>query len=285
MKRNEFRFLDRLRVRWAEIDAQKIVFNGHYLMYFDTAIAGYWRALAMPYAQTMEYLGGDMFVRKATLEYAGAARYDDVLDIGIRCASIGNSSMLFSGAAFRQDQMLVSCELVYVFADPHAQTSRPVPQQLRDVLLAFESGKPMVDVRSGGWDELGTDARAIRTEVFVDEQKIPADMEWDDADADSVHAVAYNRFGLALGTGRLLEHVPGVAKIGRMAVRQTVRGSSVGRAVLDALLQAARQRGDREAILHAQMSAAAFYARAGFATRGPVFEEAGIPHVEMVRNL
>jgi predicted GNAT family N-acyltransferase len=79
--------------------------------------------------------------------------------------------------------------------------------------------------------------------------------------------------------------VPGVAKIGRMAVRRTVRGATVGRAVLDALLQAARQRGDREAILHAQMSAAPFYLRAGFATRGPVFEEAGIPHVEMVRTL
>ena len=285
MKRNEFRFLDRLRVRWAEIDAQKIVFNGHYLMYFDTAIAGYWRALALPYEQTMAYLEGDLFVRKATVEYHGSARYDDVLDIGIRCASIGNSSILFSGAAFRQDQMLVSCELVYVFADPHAQTSKPVPQQLRDVLQAFEAGKAMVEVRTGGWDALGRDAGAIRTEVFVDEQKIPAEMEWDDADAGGVHAVAYNHLGAALATGRLLEHVPGVAKIGRMAVRQTVRGSSVGRAVLEALLRAARQRGDREAILHAQMSAAPFYTRAGFTTRGPVFEEAGIPHVEMVRAL
>ena len=112
MKRSEFRFLDRLRVRWAEIDAQKIVFNGHYLMYFDTAVAGYWRALALPYAQTMEYLGGDLFVRKATLEYEGSARYDDVLDVGVRCARIGNSSMLFGAAAFRQDELLVSGELV-----------------------------------------------------------------------------------------------------------------------------------------------------------------------------
>jgi YbgC/YbaW family acyl-CoA thioester hydrolase len=285
MNRTDFRFLDRLRVRWAEIDAQKIVFNGHYLMYFDTAIAGYWRALAMPYAQTMEYLGGDLFVRKATLEYQGSARYDDVLDIGIRCTRIGNSSILFNGVAFRQDEALVSCELVYVFADPHAQTSKPVPQQLRDLLQAFEAGKSMVDVRTGAWETLGREAREIRTEVFVDEQRIPADMEWDDADIGAVHAVAFNRFGAALATGRLLEHVPGVAKIGRMAVRQNVRSSGVGRAVLDALLQAARQRGDREAVLHAQMSAASFYGRAGFTPRGPVFEEAGIPHVEMVRSL
>ncbi|MDQ6680981.1 MAG: YbgC/FadM family acyl-CoA thioesterase [Pseudomonadota bacterium] len=284
MTRNEFRFLDRMRVRWAEIDAQKIVFNGHYLMYFDTAIAGYWRALAMPYAQTMDYLNGDLFMRRATVEYEGSARYDDVLDVGIRSGRIGTSSILFNGAAFRQDRLLVSCELVYVFADPETQTSKPVPQQLREVLQAFEAGKPMVDVRTGSWQELGREAGAIRTEVFVDEQKIPAEMEWDDADATSVHAVAFNRFGAALATGRLLEHVPGVAKIGRMAVRQTVRGSQVGRAVLDALLQVARQRGDREAILHAQMSAAPFYARAGFTARGAVFEEAGIPHVEMVRS-
>lgn len=285
MTRNDFRFLERLRVRWAEVDAQKIVFNAHYLMYFDTAIAGYWRALAMPYAQTMEQLGGDLYVRKATLEYLGSARYDDVLEIGMRCIRIGNSSMLFGAAAFLHDQTLASCELVYVYADPSTQTSKPVPATLRAVLEGFEAGQPMVEVRTGTWDALGRDASPIRTEVFVDEQKIPAAMEWDDADASALHAVAFNRFGAALGTGRLLDHVPGVAKIGRMAVRQSVRGSHVGRAVLDALLAAARQRGDREAILHAQMSAAPFYARAGFVARGPVFDEAGIPHVEMVRGL
>jgi YbgC/YbaW family acyl-CoA thioester hydrolase len=285
MKRTEFRFFDRLRVRWAEIDAQKIVFNGHYLMYFDTAIAAYWRALAMPYAQTMDYLGGDLYVRKATLEYEGSARYDDLLDVGIRCTRVGNSSILFNGAVFRGDDGLVSCELVYVFADPATQTSRPVPQELREVLQSFEAGKPMVEVRVGRWDELGDAAKAIRTEVFVQEQKIPAEMEWDAADAECVHAVAYNRFGLSLATGRLLQHVPGVAKIGRMAVSQTMRGSGVGRHVLEALMKAAKARGDREAILHAQSSAMSFYVRAGFTPRGPEFDEAGIPHVEMVRSL
>jgi YbgC/YbaW family acyl-CoA thioester hydrolase len=285
MKRTDFRFLDRLRVRWAEIDAQKIVFNGHYLMYFDTAVAGYWRALALPYGQTMEYLGGDLFVRKATLEYEGSARYDDMLDVGIRCGRIGNSSMVFSAAVFRADELLVSGELVYVFADPQTQSAKPVPQELREVLQSFEAGKPMVEVRVGSWDELGRDAQAIRTAVFVDEQKIPAEMEWDEADASCIHAVAVNRFGVPLATGRLLEHVPGVAKIGRMAVVQTMRGSRVGRSVLDALMKAARARGDHEVVLHAQMSAAPFYSRAGFSERGTVFEEAGIPHIEMVRTL
>lgn len=285
MKRTDFRFLERLRVRWAEIDAQKIVFNAHYLMYVDTAVTGYWRALALPYVQTLAYLGGDLFVRKATLEYEGSARVDDVLDIGIRCARVGNSSMVFSSGVFRAEQLLVSGEIVYVFADPATQTSRPVPQELREVLQAFEAGKPMVEVRVGAWSELGRDAQAIRSAVFVEEQRIPAEMEWDEADAACVHAVAYNRFGVPLATGRLLEHVPGVAKIGRMAVVQTMRGSRIGRNVLDALMKAARAQGDHEVVLHAQLSAAPFYARAGFAERGTVFEEAGIPHVEMMRPL
>ena len=119
----------------------------------------------------------------------------------------------------------------------------------------------------------------------MDEQKIPAEMEWDSADESCVHAVAFNRFGLALATGRLLEHVPGVAKIGRMAVLRSMRGSRIGREVLEALMQAGRQRGEREAVLHAQLSAAGFYTRAGFVQRGAVFEEAGIGHVEMVRAL
>ena len=285
MQHSDFRFRERLRVRWAEIDAQKIVFNGHYLMYFDTAIAGYWRALAMPYAETMEALGGDMFVRKATLEYLGSAGYDDVLEIGMRCARIGYSSMIFVGAAFRQEQLLVTCELTYVFADPNAKVAMPVPAPLRALLEGYEAGQAMIDVRVGTWPELAAPARAIRGEVFISEQKIPAEMEWDDADPGAVHAVAFNRLGRALGTGRMLEHVPGVAKIGRMAVCATSRHSRVGRAVLDALLDAARARGEREAVLHAQISAASFYERAGFVRRGPVFDEAGIAHVEMLRAL
>ena len=285
MKRSEFRFFDHLRVRWAEIDAQKIVFNAHYLMYFDTAVAGYWRALALPYAESMESLGGDLYVRKATVEYHGSARYDDRLDVGMRCARIGNSSIQFLGGVFRADELLVEGELVYVFADPHTQTSRPVPPALRELLQGYEAGQGMVEVRVGDWAALGRDASALRTAVFVEEQRIPAEMEWDAADAECVHAVAYNRLGLPLATGRLLQHVPGVAKIGRMAVAQAVRSSGVGREVLEALMKAARARGDHEVLLHAQTSAAPFYARAGFTPRGAEFEEAGIPHVEMTRAL
>jgi len=283
MQRSDFRYFERLRVRWTEIDAQKIVFNGHYLMYLDTALAGYWRALAIPYAQTMAALDGDLFVRKATLEYLAPARYDDVLDVALQCSRIGSSSMTFVAGVFRQEQLLVSGELVYVFADPHASRSKSIPAKLRELLEGFEAGRPMVELRVGSWRDLGGDAGRIRNEVFIGEQGIPAEMEWDAGDNDAVHAVAYNRLGLPLATGRLLEHVPGVAKIGRMAVVAGSRHNRVGRAVLDALLDAARARGDREAVLHAQLTAAPFYERAGFVRRGPEFDEAGVGHVEMSR--
>jgi YbgC/YbaW family acyl-CoA thioester hydrolase len=282
---SEFRFTERLRVRWSEIDAQQIVFNGHYLMYFDTAVAGYWRALAMPYAKTMRALDGDLYVRKASLDYEASARYDDMLDIGMRCARIGTSSIVFDGTAFRQGRALVSCELVYVFADPATQRSKPVPDALRATLNAFEAGDPMTSIDVADWRKLEDAARAVRTEVFIDEQRIPAALEWDDADERAVHAVASNRFGLALATGRLVRHADGVGRIGRMASIHAVRGSGVGSAVLDALISAARARGDREVVLSAQTSAQGFYARAGFSPVGAVFEEAGIPHIDMSRRL
>jgi len=285
LRRQDFRFAERLRVRWVEIDAQQIVFNGHYLSYFDTAASAYWRAMAMPYVETMAGLGGDLFVRKSTLEYLGSARYDELLDIAIRCERIGNSSIQMTAAVFRGEQLLVHGELIYVFADGKTQGPKPVPQELRTLLQGFEAGESVVEVRLGSWSELGSHARAIRQEVFVQEQQIPAEMEWDAADASCLHAVAFNRFGKPLATGRLLEHVPGVAKVGRMAVLRNMRGSRVGRQVLEALMQRGREMGYREIILHAQISAAGFYSRAGFVQRGPVFEEAGIGHVEMVKSL
>jgi len=283
MKRSDFRFLEPLRVRWAEVDMQKIVFNGHYLMYFDTAVAGYWRALAMPYHETMEAVQGDLFVRKATLEYEASARYDEQLAVGIRCARIGNSSLVFGAAVFRGEQRLVHGELVYVFADPATQTSKPVPTVFREWFLGYEAGAPMHEVQVGDWPALGVEARAIRQAVFVDEQRIAAELVVDAADPHAIHALARNRLGLALAAGRLLPARDGVGQIGRMATLASMRGAHLGRAVLHALLVAARERGDREVMLQAQASAVSFYERLGFVRHGAVFEEAGIPHQEMRR--
>lgn len=271
-------------MRWSEIDAQGIVFNPHYLMYLDTAMAAYWRAMALPYQETLAALGGDLFLRRATLDWLAPARYDEQLGVGVACRRVGNSSLAFDGAVFRGDGTLATAELVYVFADPAVRRARCVPPSLRAALLAFEAGESMVAVRIGDWNALGARAAAIRTEVFVNEQGISAELEWDDADRHCVHAVAENRLGATVGTARLLAHAPGVAKIGRMAVRRPLRGHGVGRQLLDALTATARDRGDHELLLHAQVSAERFYRAAGFARRGEPFEEAGLPHIEMARR-
>jgi GNAT superfamily N-acetyltransferase len=98
----------------------------------------------------------------------------------------------------------------------------------------------------------------VRAAVFVHEQGIPAGLEWNGADAQALHAVAYNRLGMAVGTGRLLGLEGGRGKMGRMAVRAPLRGGRIGRRLLDALVRAAQARGDREVVLHAQASAVAF---------------------------
>ena len=284
-QRQNFRFFHRLRVRWVEVDMQKIVFNAHYLMYFDTAMADYWRALALPYDASMQTLNGDIYVKKASIEFHASARADDQLDVALKCSRIGTSSLLFTGAIFRGDEHLISGELLYVFADPSTQTSKPVPAALRAIMEGYEAMEPMVHVELGTWDTLAQEARQVRTEVFLEEQKIPVEMEWDELDASAVHALARNRLGLAVGTGRLLQHAPGVSRIGRMAVNRVLRGSRVGRELLRALMTAASQRGDHEVFLHAQSTAEGFYARLGFEARGEPFEEAGIVHIEMHRQL
>ncbi len=132
-------------------------------------------------------------------------------------------------------------------------------------------------VELGDWDALGGAARRVRDEVFIVEQRVPVELEWDEMDALSLHAIATNSEGRVLGTGRLLPD----GHIGRMAVHRDARGQGVGAAILVALMGAARQRGLREVVLNAQTHAQAFYARFGFAPEGEEFEDAGIAHVRM----
>ena len=288
-KRQDFRASSRMRVRWAEVDLQKIVFNAHYLMYFDTAVADYWRALAMPYEETMHQWGGDLYVKKASVEYFASARYEDQLDVMLKCVKVGNSSIVYHGAIFRADQLLVTSELIYVYANPATQTSQPVPSVFRELLNAFEAGEPMTTVKIGDVAALGADAFLIREEVFVNEQGFALDIEKDVFDATSVHAVAYNRLGKPLATGRLLPSkvIDSVksSKIGRMAVHRVMRGSNLGKDIMAALLKAAHARGDTEVVLHSQCSAQNFYIKQGFTVRGEPFDEEGMQHIEMVKRL
>ena len=285
MNRPDFRFLHPLRVRWVEVDLQKIVFNGHYLMYLDTAMGDYWRAIALPYQDSMHELGGDLYVVKSGLEYKASAEYDDLLHVGLRCARIGTSSILFEAGIFRGQELLVKVELVYVYADPQSKTSMPVPQVLRDTMLGFEQGEPVTHLRLGTWAELQALASPLRTQVFVQEQGVPQEMEWDEMDADCLHGVLCNRLGLPVATGRLLPSQEGVAKIGRMAVMRQMRGQAFGAQVLQGLMKAARERGDQQVRLHAQCSAEKFYARQGFQSQGEVYQEAGMDHIDMVKAL
>jgi YbgC/YbaW family acyl-CoA thioester hydrolase len=285
MKRHEFRCLHRLRVRWAEVDMQGIVFNAHYLMYFDVGMTEYWRALALPYAEAMQALGGELYVRKATLEFVASARMDDEVDVALRCERIGHTSMTMTGAIFRGERALVGAEIVYVFADPATQTARPVPAALRELIQRYEAGQEVLRVVTGPWSALERDAAPLRRAVFVDEQGIPESEEWDAADATALHAVAINALGQAVGTGRLLAAEPGVGKIGRMAVHRALRGTGVGARVLAALIEAARTRGDRTLRLSAQRTAMGFYQRQGWQCVGEPYDEVGIPHQTMERRL
>ena len=285
MKRSDFRFFHRLRVRWAEIDMQKIVFNGHYLTYIDTAVTAYWGRVALPYETAFHILGGELYVKKATLEYHASALMDDDLSIGMKCSKLGKSSMVFEAGIFRGDKLLISGELIYVFADPITQTSKPIPEALRNILLIFEAGQAVVDLKTGSWDELKDGAAALRTEVFVEEQEISQELEWDEHDAKALHALVLNKLGQPVATGRLLQPQPKLAQIGRMAVSKALRGGNLGRMVIDSLVEAARQRGDHQVILHAQCSAEGFYRRLGFKAHGEVFQDAGIDHIEMTLKL
>ena len=264
--RSRFRHLERLRVRWAEVDMQQIVFNGHYLMYFDTAVAGWWRAMAVPYQATMAALAGDLYVRKATLEYRGSARYDDLCEAGVRCVRLGNSSMTLQAALLRDARALVTAELVYVFADPATQTSRPLPQALRDLVEVFEAGQPMVQVGLLPWAEAGARVQALRA-AAAGEPGDPGDPGGEAADATALHALAVNRLGQDLGCARLLPARQGVAALQRVATLPTLRGAGVGRALVQALASAAARRGD--AALQAEVpdelqAAAGFLQRCGF---------------------
>lgn len=140
---------------------------------------------------------------------------------------------------------------------------------------------PEYTVRLVSWDAAQASLAAVRRAVFIDEQRVPEALEWDGLDPRCVHALAEDAEGRPIGTARLLPD----GHIGRMAVLQSWRRKGVGGALLCAMLSEARRRGLRVVHLHAQVHAAPFYERYGFAREGETFLEAGIPHVRMVRNL
>jgi acyl-CoA thioester hydrolase len=134
MARDDFRFFHALRVRWAEVDMQGIVFNGHYLLYVDVAFTEFWRASGLPTVLQQAEEGRELFARKSTIEYLAPARFDDLLDIGVRCSAIGRSSLTIALEIYRGDVQLISAEVVYVYADAALRKSVAVPTTWSDVL-------------------------------------------------------------------------------------------------------------------------------------------------------
>jgi predicted GNAT family N-acyltransferase len=131
-------------------------------------------------------------------------------------------------------------------------------------------------------------AHDIRRRVFIEEQHVPEDVEMDSDDAHAFHALALLD-GKPVGCGRYVAHgnevKPGEVKIGRMAVLPNLRTHGIGREILLFLMRIARERGYRRAILHAQVTAEGFYLKNGYTPVGEVFEEAGIAHRAMEREL
>jgi acyl-CoA thioester hydrolase len=149
MAREQFVMRHTLRVRWAEVDRQGIVFNGNYFLYFDVAIMGYWRAIGINYPDgIVKAFGTDMYASKATAEYHGSAEFDDILDIHGRTARLGRSSMQFVLEIWRGDTHLVSGELIYVNADPASKKSVPLPELLRQKIIGYERVQPESAQRS-----------------------------------------------------------------------------------------------------------------------------------------
>lgn len=123
----------------------------------------------------------------------------------------------------------------------------------------------------------------IRRAVFIEEQGVPEEIEMDADDAIAFHVLALDN-EIPVGCGRMVPH-EGAIKIGRMAVMRERRGEGIGEEILAFLMDAARDRGYRMAVLHAQLHAEGFYLKCGYQPVGEVFEEAGIAHLAMERAL
>lgn len=139
----------------------------------------------------------------------------------------------------------------------------------------------MTYIETGDWPHMQAAAHAVRTAVFVREQGIAPEDEWDADDATALHAVLFDVHGTPVGNARLLRPSAQVAKVGRMAVLRTARAQGYGARLLQTLLREARRRGHKEVHLSAQRTAEGFYAARGFVAVGEPFDEVGIPHIRM----
>ena len=136
-QRSDFAFFHRLRVRWGECDAQNIVFNVNYFLYFDVGITEYFRALGFQGDKMLEF-----YTVNANSDFHGSAAFDEEIDVGVRCARIGTKSMTMAMAIFRGDELLNEGALTYVHAEPGTKTTTPLPEEFVNRVLDFENTAP-----------------------------------------------------------------------------------------------------------------------------------------------
>jgi acyl-CoA thioester hydrolase len=145
VNRAEFAAFHTLRVRWAEVDRQDVVFNAHYFLYFDVAVTEYWRLLGLEYPDGfVRRYGSDIFAVKATATFHASARYDDVLDVGCRTGRIGRTSIQLLLGIWRGDELLTTGELVYVNTSLEARAPAPWPEPFKAAVLGFERTAPSI---------------------------------------------------------------------------------------------------------------------------------------------
>nr|WP_255531327.1 GNAT family N-acetyltransferase [Polynucleobacter sp. UK-Gri1-W3] len=131
------------------------------------------------------------------------------------------------------------------------------------------------------WNEAKAGAFLVRQEVFIHEQRVPAELELDELDSLATHALAYID-GSCIGTGRLVDLGNGRAQIGRMAVLAPFRNQGVGKQILEKLITLAQSQGANSIVLHSRVLAIPFYEKLGFQAQGSIYDEAGIPHRNMI---
>ena len=141
MTRDQFHFFHPFRVRYSEIDGQGVLFNAHYLTYYDTAITEFFRALGYDQYADAQKTGMDFHVVKAVVEYKAPIRFDWELDVGVRVARLGNSSLVFELAIFQKgrDDLLATGEIVWVNTDQATHRPAPIPDATRRMIAAHET--------------------------------------------------------------------------------------------------------------------------------------------------
>ena len=167
-----------------------------------------------------------------------------------------------------------------VCADSAAGRLKQFFSDKRNLERHMKSMPATLKVKTASWPDDAATLKAIRFEVFVEEQGVPAESEIDDHDPLSIHAIAWSD-GQAAACGRLLPD----GHIGRMAVRKAWRGQGVGALVMQHLMERALQRGDREVVLSAQTHAIGFYEKFGFIAEGNEYLDCDIPHRDMRKRL